>query len=388
MKPRRLLGWPSAPFVGCILALLGVGGCSESRHEPPKRIPEVERLLDPNALADDGAVSKAIAQAAKLHDRQATPRLVEALEHDDPGVRVVAAAGLFALKDPASAGALRDYLRVHDPVVTEQRAITAAPKERDASVEAWTIRFAIETLGELRDEQAAPLLEKALATTTWRSEAAAALLKVRPLEPALERRDLSESEAQALGSALSGKAGPEKAPMLLRVLSGKAMHHQVRLGAARALGRLGMKDAAPVLLKVARDQSENPVLRIGCAASLGRMEGAKHLPLFEALLSPEEDSTVRRGVARELGELGLREALPLLVRSLEGEDDPTRFQAATAVARISGEHFQVEDKGDTIILRWAPPSKVFQTGKSVTFTGSYTAQVRQILSYRQRMGGT
>ena len=347
---------------------------------------ELRSLLDATALSNADTFKDAMQRVAKLRDRALTRALVEALRSPDARVRAVAASGLRGIKDADSARGLRSFLAAHDPAELSRRVETGELSEAEGTMEVWTLRAAIATLGEIKDAEAVPYLEKALTTDGLRAVAAEALVKIRGADPELLAIPQSMGDALALGNALSKLADASQAPKLTKALSDPGVHRSVRLGAARALGRLKVEKAEAELARIARDSGENRVLRIGCAAAAGRIAGARQLELFRELLGRDADIIVRRGVARELGKLSIPGSLPLLVPLVDDGDERLRFRAADAVARISGEPFQVEDQGKSLVLRWPATSQVFAGGKTLRFSSSYAAVLRMDLSYRRRLG--
>ena len=142
----------------------------------------------------------------------------------------------------------------------------------------------------------------------------------------------------------------------------------------------------PSAERVSADAPSTARVDMNDGETSGRIAGARQLELFRELLGRDADIIVRRGVARELGKLSIPGSLPLLVPLVDDGDERLRFRAADAVARISGEPFEVEDQGKSLVLRWPATSQVFAGGKTLRFGSSYAAVLRMDLSYRRRLG--
>lgn len=133
--------------------------------------------------------------------------------------------------------------------------------------------------------------------------------------------------AQALGNLGARRAAGD----LLNLLADPAP--DVRLAAARALGKLGMPEVIEPLIQaytrgaLAYGPVATSILRIGHAAGL---------PLIDYLHHPEPE--VRALAARLLGVLDVFEAGPSLVEALSDEDARMRTAAAGSIGRLGIEN--------------------------------------------------
>jgi HEAT repeat protein len=162
--------------------------------------------------------------------------------------------------------------------------------------------------------------------------------------------------AFTLGDMCSQRA----VPALLEALDDRA--RDVRMAAARSLGRLGAVDAAepliastldgrlprdvagltlfdlgptavPRLLELSSDVE--PAMRAGAIELIGLLGGAGDAPpLIERLRDPS--AAVRAAGADALGGLGAGEARDALVRALDDRSPPVRAAAARALGRTGG----------------------------------------------------
>jgi len=129
-----------------------------------------------------------------------------------------------------------------------------------------------------------------------------------------------EVEAQALAAAacVLGRIGASAVEPLLGVL--KDDDWRLRVGAARALGRIGDSRAVEPLLGALKDDDWH--VRIAAATALGRIGDSRAVePLIGALKDPE--GHVRQSAAMALGQLGDSCAIEPIKAALEDEDKPT-----------------------------------------------------------------
>jgi len=118
-------------------------------------------------------------------------------------------------------------------------------------------------------------------------------------------------------------------PALLQALGDEA--EDVRKAAARALGRIGDRQAVPPLIQALGDEDED--VRSAAAKALGRIGDPRAVPvLIQALGDGDED--VRKAAAEALGGIGDRQAVPALLQALGDENWRVRSAAAEALGRI------------------------------------------------------
>jgi len=131
---------------------------------------------------------------------------------------------------------------------------------------------------------------------------------------------IDEMEASALTatSCVLGRIGASAVEPLLSAL--KDDDWRVRVGAARALGRIGDSRAVEPLLGALKDDDWR--VRVGAATALGRIGDSRAVePLIGALKDPEVH--MRQSAAMALGQLGDGCAIEPIKAALEDEDKPT-----------------------------------------------------------------
>jgi HEAT repeat protein len=131
---------------------------------------------------------------------------------------------------------------------------------------------------------------------------------------------IDEMEASALTatSCVLGRIGASAVEPLLSAL--KDDDWRVRVGAARALGRIGDSRAVEPLLGALKDDDWH--IRVAAATALGRIGDSRAVePLIGALKDPEVH--MRQSAAMALGQLGDGCAIEPIKAALEDEDKPT-----------------------------------------------------------------
>jgi hypothetical protein len=131
---------------------------------------------------------------------------------------------------------------------------------------------------------------------------------------------MDEMEARAL-TAVARVLGRIGAPAVEPLLSAlKDDDWRVRVGAARALGRIGDSRAVKPLLSALKDDDWH--VRVAAATALGRIGDSRAVePLIGALKDP--GGPVRQSAAMALGQLGDGCAIEPIKAALEVEDKPT-----------------------------------------------------------------
>lgn len=317
-------------------------------------------------LADD---DKEAVRAAEVALRRigplALPRLVAALRHRQPEVRVRAAlllscrqdygeglatavpALLVALQDPeasvraevartlgeidpggrSSLGALIDALADPDPAVR----VAAAQALGKAGAAA---RSAVPGLsGRLTDAAVQVRVEAARAL--WQIDRQAALA-VPVLTAALHDSDMHWRAALALGEI--GPAAAGAVPALLEKLQSEIVHRPARTPSSAALALAKMGPAAvPGLLELL-EHGQLPV-RLGAAIALAG-HGADAGPALPGLLQMlrEPEAETRIVAANTLGAVGpaARDAIPALNRLVDEPDEYVRAAAVNALTQVTG----------------------------------------------------
>jgi HEAT repeat protein len=313
------------------------------------------------------------------------PRLVKAIEDQDPTVRDAAAYALgeiaLALGENATSqwdrtGRTLTTALANDPdafvrrscafalgsqgknAAPAQEALRRALKDREPIVRQQAAR----ALGRLGDADAASVGGLCAALNdgdAWvRRDAALALSQVgqptaRPaLQPLLARFKLDKdvNARRAALDALANLVGPDDKGLvkdLLQALRGG--DEDTRRSAAMALGNIGGPEAAAAvgpLCDILRE--DDPVSNGLAAAALGNLgaDAAPAIPELARLLR-DSDASTRRNASLALGRIGRRSepAVPELVRLLnKDEPDEVRRYAAEAIYLIgSGANKAIPD---------------------------------------------
>lgn len=303
-------------------------------HEDPKaRLPAAYELL----AVWDGAVRWALQRrlrdsnrhrrlmaawmlAAQEKEERSLKALIEGLgEAQHPVCRRLALEGLRALGIKARSGVPAILRLLSDPSAkVRSRAITTLGQISSDAVRC--VPALIKALGDAsRDVRASAVL----ALGRFRGRAAAAhptLLRLLHQDPAWQVREVAPGALGAIGVKLELTI-----PALIQALSDDSS--RPRSQAAWALARLRAK-AVPALIPAL--QSADPLVRVGAVRALGRM-GAHAAPAVPGLVkvAGDGDAKVRQAVVWALGEVGSRAklAVPALIGRLGDPDPRTRSSA-------------------------------------------------------------
>jgi HEAT repeat protein len=139
--------------------------------------------------------------------------------------------------------------------------------------------------------------------------------------------------------ALIGPAARIAIPRLLGIMKDKSGYEEVKVAAARALGRIGRGDEAVTaeLQEVLRSATDSHVRGV-VARALGELKCVACIKALRRFLE-DEDSWIQEDAAYALGKIGpaAREAIPELSRLLASPDESLKFQAALALWQITHE---------------------------------------------------
>ena len=195
---------------------------------------------------------------------------------------------------------------------------------------------------------------------------------VRPLVRLLRDRDAEVrlAAARALGRLGAPQAagpllaaleavparvpGPVVAQALLRIGSAAAGAASRALAspstpaattAAEVLGRLGEASALEGL-RERLEHDERPAVRARAATALGRLGLPAALPALLPAVGPHEDPAVRVAATRALGELGATGAAPVLCALLDDDDDRVAAEAGPALLRLGAHGLDLLRRAD------------------------------------------
>jgi HEAT repeat protein len=332
------------------------------------------------ALHDPQPIVRAHAAEALgwLEAPEASAEVARLLNDDDPSVRTNAAAALLRIADPRTASALTQALGDLDPSV-RGFAASALGKIREASsVDVLLVMLTVEepenrlrvveALGEIRDPQTVEPLVRCLTDSelTMRVKVAEALGKIGSPNalPALVclLNDPNLAVRREAVEALEQIGDPQSVGVLGRILEYDRAS-EVRLAAARALGRLRDPRGIPALQSVLQENTQLciracvalgeigtseiigalvpllddslPEVRYHAAVSLGNSGDTRVLKSLERLLQ-ETDPFVLRGLGKALQQLGDPRSRRILERAKEVAAQPDTSGKITSRNRLSG----------------------------------------------------
>jgi len=257
----------------------------------------------------------------EILDEQAGEALLYALEDEDEGVRVKAAA---ALRKRQVIDVWRRALG--SQVLEEERS---PKKKRSARRED---KKAFEQSGK----QEIDTLIAALKEKTWNTQLGAAtrlIMMGRPAVDGLIRALRGEDpEIQAAAASILGEMRTTAVAPLMDALNDTDRF--VRLVAARNLGKIGNERAIEALIESLHREPDSEV-RATVAEALGYMGSRQAIePLILAM--QDRDEEVKIAAARSLGYIGDRRAIEPLIRGLSDVDDRVRYAALEALKDPGG----------------------------------------------------
>ena len=200
-----------------------------------------------------------------------------------------------------------------------------------------------QALGALSDPEAATALRKLL-TDPDAGVRIAAIQSIRRVQPspavlATMLEDADENVRIAAVEALGQLRDNEAVPILLNCL--RDTHWGVRCAAAAALAALGERSTVPLLVDSLRDS--DPDMRVAAAEAIGTIGGVEAIePLILAQLDPE--TSVRQAALKAIVRVDCRwyrnprafGTLPALKRAVRADNHAVRNWATELMERIFG----------------------------------------------------
>ena len=270
-----------------------------------------------------GAVGVAMAARGlgALGDASAVPALVELLDRDRRGPRVVLSAvrALGAIGDPSAAPGLRDLLRTRDLdprlliAIADALGAVGAPETVDIAIEllahpAPSVRgAALKTLAALDPETFLLLLSGLPPDPHWqvRADLARALTRVDPDAAAYRLSLLLADDDRRVVPAVLQSLAEVRAPGLDAVLVNHLSDENaaVREAAARLLGDTGGRGAVEFLAGAYRDAANaaSPAARAAAVDALARIGGGPALEMLREALDDPDWAVRVRAAARLAG---------------------------------------------------------------------------------------
>ncbi|HEX2915175.1 MAG TPA: HEAT repeat domain-containing protein [Chloroflexia bacterium] len=200
-----------------------------------------------------------------------------------------------------------------------------------------TCKFALEVLGELRENRATEPLINFLKHPYLQYEAALALRKMEvdviPLLLPFLKSENSLLQEKTIG--VLAILGDHRALEGVVALLKENGDEKIRATAARNLHKFKTEEALSPLVERLLDDSSSKT-RDAAAFSLGLLHNPQALPYLLKAVEQEKDQEVRDSVIQALGSLGDRGAEANLLTILEDEalDTRTRVYAASSLAEI------------------------------------------------------
>lgn len=249
---------------------------------------ELVNMLIETGNPDTNAMLMNVMQAMQLK-----PRLLAALNSDNPQTREVAVILIGQTKDANFSTALSKLL------------LDKVPSIRQA---------ALKSLFQIDFDHALPV--------------ATELINARnqPL-------DVRITVISQLGNSNSLKA----VPLLLTRFQDTNEREEIRQMAASSLGVLGATEAIPVFRHVLNDQNERTEARIGAIEGLKALNDLASIDLLlNRLQDAEERTDVRSTCATTLGDLAANQSVPLLLELIEhpNTDENLKYSAISALANL------------------------------------------------------
>lgn len=315
-------------------------------------------------FGDDPLLRKALFDClGRIGKADAVPGLVEGLTDANRNLREAAVQSLARISEELP-DAVEQGLRPHSG-----GAVAAEVAELLASQDSRIRKSAARLLTYLRDERFASHLLDLVADDELCESAVKALIQMGPsvVGRLLEQWHDADSRTRAYLTYICGETGcDEGLDLLLEGLS--SADAQLRLVAARALGRIDEKEAIAPLIEHLGDEVEDvreasidslcrlgnchreeiirclqsemehrdPQRRMGAVLVLGRIDGSE-ADNWVSLAMKDESPLVRQAAVRALDEKGEGAQVPALMLALTDEDGDVRRLAAEALGGIGDE---------------------------------------------------
>lgn len=308
-------------------------------------LPELEEAYDETTYAIvRRRVMEAVEAFAKDGVKSTEPVLVKGAKDEEPGVRLLAAAGLEWLGDEASRDVLRELFDDKDPD-TRYRARTALARLGDEKTQAALLEEFASWVDSKQKQRRASLVLRdvgqrysqflnALSLGEWGSKEAIELLGL-----AFLRKDRFENKlflavgaAAALGRSRPTDADARKLKQRILELGLKERDAETRAMAALAAGYTEDVDWVKPLSRLVSDAQID--VRHNAVEALGRMkEAGAVVPILGSVLRREKDVAIRLAALRALSHFPGEEATKGLVRGLADDRYMVRGLAATLLGR-------------------------------------------------------
>lgn len=278
----------------------------------------VESLINVLSDSDPEVRWRAAGALGYLKDKRAVEPLISMLKDRNNKVRSAAADALGHLKDQRAVEPLINIMsdKHEDLFVLERTAVS---------------------LGNLGDERALPSLLNALVRgidhlrySVSRGIAALGTPPLPHLLPLLNHKDKGVRRWAVI--TLGSLRDPQAVGPLIAALSDK--DSKVAASAATALGQIGGSEAVEAISKVINDRNKSGDIRYTAINALVQTRDESVAEVFIVLLR-DGDTQVRRGAASALSQLGDRRTVEPLIAALDGQDVDTRFWIVNALGMLA-----------------------------------------------------
>ena len=278
----------------------------------------------------------------KMEAKRDVEGLIQALGHEDHGIRVNAALALGKLKNAGAVKALVDALR--------------DPNEDVRWAAAWA-------LGEIGKPAVRPLvqaLKDEEGEVRWKAAWALEKMGRQVLDSLLDAFATEEGEAKSKIAMVLGSIGDVRAVRPLVQALGDE-DESVRWGARWALQKLG--GAVVRSLVKTLEEDEDPRARMDAAVALGVIGDSSAVPTLVSALSDESEG-VREAAERALVEIGDKKAVSSLEGLLKHHDEKVREHAQRALAGLGWAPLEKEERIE-FLLKHGQWGKVLEQGEGV-----------------------
>ncbi|WP_418285984.1 HEAT repeat domain-containing protein [Halorubrum sp. DTA46] len=186
---------------------------------------------------------------------------------------------------------------------------------------------AVEFLGELSDVDEQATIDRLLRAATTDEDPAVRGAAVDALD------DIGESALEQLLAELTGTSGSEAEWVTARKFARalRADRPELRMAAARALGRLGDASGLQALVNALND--DDPRVRLRACEACGTFADPRAVPGLTGRL--DDEPRVKRAAANSLGNIGTDQALAPLLDLLADPDESVRRIAAGALGKAN-----------------------------------------------------